>query len=253
MDKIKNKFYNLRYCPECLKEAGYFRKEWRLLFITICTMHKIYLLSDCPVCHKSIKLKHINIFQGISECSCGYKLAEAPKVKPNTKDLITLNKLNNIAKNGYFILDNQEQHSLGFFFIYRIIASKILKLRKNGMSYLEEFTPNELASLLTEAMDIFERWPDNFIQFCGDNKFAHKNKLLDGNRDSEDVPFWFREGMRQFLNQRYRKSEKEIDSMFKYLYKDKTPTLKEIQEVSGWNLSYGSEMQVKWLSSSLKK
>ena len=203
-DKVKNKFYNLRYCPECLEEAGYFRKEWRILFITICTKHKTYLLADCPVCHKPIKLKHINIFQSISECSCGYKLTEAPKVKHDTKDLATQNKLYSIANNGYFILDNQEQHSLGFFFIYRIIASKILKLRKNGISHLEEFTPKELSFLLTEAMNIFERWPDNFIQFCKDNELTHKNKLLDGNRDSKDIPFW--------------------------------------------NLSYGSEMRVKWLN-----
>ncbi|MCK9490724.1 MAG: hypothetical protein M0Q24_01430 [Sulfurimonas sp.] len=49
------------------------------------------------------------------------------------------------------------------------------------------------------------------------------------------------------MNTTYRRCEEEIDSMFKYLYKDKVPTLKEIQDISGWNLSYGSEMRIKWL------
>jgi len=246
-DKVKNKFYNLRYCPECLREATYFKLEWRLLYITICTKHKIYLNVDCPQCHQNIKLKHVNVFQNIDQCNCNYYLREAPKKKVKQKDLKTLNKLNNIATQGYIIINGKEEHSIGFFFIYRIITSKILKLRKSKISHLEELTPIELASLLTQAIDIFDNWPNNLIHFCKENKLSNKNKLLDGNRNSKDVPFWFIEGIEPIMKGSYRKSEEEVDFMFKYLYKDRKPTLHEIQEVSGWNLSYGSEMRVKWL------
>lgn len=246
-DKVKNKFYNLRYCPLCLKEALYFKQEWRLLYITICSKHKVYLLVDCQECHKSIKLKHINIFQDIYDCNCGYDLREASILKASINDLLTLHKFNDIAKNGHTLINGIEEHSLGFFFILRVLCKKILIVEKYKECYLEELTPQNLAALLTQAFDILDDWPNNLKHFCKKYKLTNTNRLLAGKRHHKDIPYWFKKEIDLFLNARYRKSEEEIDAMFRYLYKNKTPTLKEIEEVSGWNFSYGGEMRMKWL------
>lgn len=244
MNPVKNKFYNLRYCPECLKEAEYFKLEWRLLYVTICIKHKIYLHVDCPSCNRTIKLKHICLFQNISQCICGYDLKEAQKTKAVKEDIQTICKLNDIAKNGYFILNNKEWHSLGFFYVLRLLTVKLISV--NDFSHqLEELAPKDISSLLTQAVYILEDWPDNFIFFCKKNKLTHRAVLLN---NYKHVPFWFERGLDLAINTSYRKSEEEIDSMFKYLYKRKTPTLQEIKEISGWNFSYGSEMRMKWLS-----
>lgn len=42
----------LQYCPQCLRTDAtpYFRRCWRLGFVTVCTDHHCYLLDRCPAC-----------------------------------------------------------------------------------------------------------------------------------------------------------------------------------------------------------
>jgi len=42
----------LQYCPACLQDDAdpYFRREWRLAFVTVCPTHHQQLLDRCPVC-----------------------------------------------------------------------------------------------------------------------------------------------------------------------------------------------------------
>ena len=42
----------LQYCPHCLQEDAdpYFRRRWRLAFVTICPAHRQQLLDRCAVC-----------------------------------------------------------------------------------------------------------------------------------------------------------------------------------------------------------
>ncbi len=42
----------LQYCPQCLRADAtpYFRRCWRLGFVTVCTDHHCYLLDRCPAC-----------------------------------------------------------------------------------------------------------------------------------------------------------------------------------------------------------
>ena len=247
-DKVKNKFYNLRYCPLCLKEALHFKQEWRLLYITICSKHKAYLLVDCPECSRSIKLKHMNIFQNIYECVCGYDLREASTIKANRNDLLTVHKLNHIAKYGYTMINGIEEHSLGFFLVLRVLCKKILIVGKYKESYIEELTPQDLSLFLTKAVNILDDWPNNLKSFCKKYELTNTNKLLAGKRHDENIPFWFKKEIDLFLNARYRKNEEEVDAMFKYLYKNRIPTLKEIQKISGLNFSYGSEKRMNWLN-----
>lgn len=46
-----------QYCPECLAVDGlnpYFRRIWRLSFVTICPEHGRLLLDSCPVCDSPV-------------------------------------------------------------------------------------------------------------------------------------------------------------------------------------------------------
>lgn len=192
ISKVKNRFYNLRYCPECLREAEYFKLEWRLLYVTICRKHKIYLHTDCPSCHRLIKLKHICLLQNINQCICGYDLTTAPKIKSKQIDFKTLKKLNDIAKNGYYILNGKEEHSLGFFYILRLLITRVVDVNKLQYRHIEEIEPKELASLLIKAINILDDWPNNFISFCKKNKLTHRAVLLNSYRN---VPFWFERGL----------------------------------------------------------
>lgn len=45
-------YYGLQFCPKCLLEDGepYFRRKWRLAFITHCEKHHVMLLDQCTKC-----------------------------------------------------------------------------------------------------------------------------------------------------------------------------------------------------------
>ncbi len=46
----------LRYCPACLRESGYYRLDWRFLFLNGCSIHKCKLLEHCGHCNSLIPL-----------------------------------------------------------------------------------------------------------------------------------------------------------------------------------------------------
>lgn len=46
----------LQICPVCLGEKGYFRRLWRLAFMTCCPVHNVYLLDQCSCCESRIRI-----------------------------------------------------------------------------------------------------------------------------------------------------------------------------------------------------
>lgn len=56
-----------KYCPECLKESLYHRLYWDIRFVTVCTIHRKYLLESCVYCKKKSKVSRIVQ----DECKCG--------------------------------------------------------------------------------------------------------------------------------------------------------------------------------------
>lgn len=59
-----------KFCPACLREADYYRKNWDYYFINICPKHRIYLVDLCPSCNQKIKWNR----SSVSTCSCGYDI-----------------------------------------------------------------------------------------------------------------------------------------------------------------------------------
>jgi TniQ len=54
--KKYNRLFGLQFCRDCLleDEEPYFRRKWRLAFITHCEKHRAILLDRCPKCGASI-------------------------------------------------------------------------------------------------------------------------------------------------------------------------------------------------------
>src|SRR5438552_475194 len=54
----------LQYCPYCLHDDPdpYFRRRWRLTFVTVCPPHRCRLLDRCAACGAPC-----NIYQGSSD------------------------------------------------------------------------------------------------------------------------------------------------------------------------------------------
>jgi TniQ len=43
------------YCPQCLREAAYWRKNWLLRPYTVCSMHNSYLYESCGHCSQQLE------------------------------------------------------------------------------------------------------------------------------------------------------------------------------------------------------
>lgn len=48
--KLESVQHRESYCPECLREGFYIRREWRLAFYCYCTAHRRELIDACPRC-----------------------------------------------------------------------------------------------------------------------------------------------------------------------------------------------------------
>ena len=67
----------IRYCPLCLKadKIPYYRKMWRLGFVTICFTHKCFLENRCPSCHSKIAYYSLDWESDLRFCQkCGGNL-----------------------------------------------------------------------------------------------------------------------------------------------------------------------------------
>lgn len=51
----------LQYCPQCLQEDAdpYFRRRWRLAFVTVCDKHRRRLLDACPACDNPLNFHRL--------------------------------------------------------------------------------------------------------------------------------------------------------------------------------------------------
>lgn len=68
--------HGLQYCPDCLAEAPYFRRTWRLAFVTQCPIHHRVLLDACVRCDAPIVPHRHEWFP--TRCpSCGMDLAHS--------------------------------------------------------------------------------------------------------------------------------------------------------------------------------
>ena len=46
--------FGQQFCPECMKQDGYFKWSWRLAIVPICTIHGVILRDRCPHCQQPI-------------------------------------------------------------------------------------------------------------------------------------------------------------------------------------------------------
>lgn len=84
----KRSAYGQQFCPLCLKsdEVPYYRRTWRLAFMTICPTHDVLLHDRCPGCSAPLNFHRAEMGRGglddaleMSMChACGMELWQSP-------------------------------------------------------------------------------------------------------------------------------------------------------------------------------
>lgn len=203
---------NQRFCPVCLREDSivYFRKQWKILFNTVCLKHKCYLYESCPKCNSKIRItrmyKNEKSFQYCS--NCGFDLSTAREIAINKIDnigLIMIERLNIILDKGYLEFDRNIVYSFIYFetllqfgklilchnktkFIEELHFFKYLKLKKykSSINVFHQIPIKESFSLFFICDFLFRCYPENLKNYFKANNLSHWASL----KDMEDISFW---------------------------------------------------------------
>jgi hypothetical protein len=217
--KIKgsySKSHGLKYCPYCLRENNYFKKQWRLLFVNVCEKHNCYFLDRCPSCNNPItttkRKKGIKFFN-CPFCGFEFHKAESEKLPSQSNAVENQKKMLEILNNGYFIFENKPYYSIFYFWVVKKLAKLIyldeyrkndtlqteielhnypLKSKKEIKSrFIEDFLElKEGISLFTAIYDILKN-RESFDKFVKDNNLSFY--ILNTFKEGSDYnpPYWY--------------------------------------------------------------
>ena len=256
--KIRGTYPNLRglkYCPLCLKEKEFFKKEWRLSFYTICTKHKCFLIDECPQCKEPISIiKRKREIDSFNCWNCGYffKNSEIEFVHKESQSVNLLQNTIEILNKGYFRINNNYYYSIFYFQILRHISKLIYQHGYRNYALLKKecelhnilITDNKL--LKSKFMEETISLKDAFVVFTASikilttienfNSFIKSNNipiyLL--NRDMSYIPFWYKINIEKYYKQPYTPPFEEVKYAVQWMKRNNiNPSLKSLSELFG--------------------
>lgn len=198
------KLHGQQYCVACLLEDSipYFRKKWRLSFITICTKHNIHLHDSCLTCHSPVSFheasyKNRILAEELPNTICPYckkDYRNSSRTIPSnfSVQLLTLQKaLEQVVDHNFPLLKEYHPNSAyqffsGFHPILRLLCSnksggirlraEILKnTHRESMNIhhrsklkprFEALRQKERSQTIELAADLIIDWPSRFITYC---------------------------------------------------------------------------------------
>ena len=194
--------FPLQFCSLCLATGEpYFRKRWRVSFITVCSKHRCQLLDRCPKCGLPVNpMKHdvgyqaMHVRNELVHCyGCGFDLTQST-VQRADEDLTNETLwYESILKNGYVSLNSGDWiYSFCFFSILRHLMRVVLFKNEHLTEHTQKYDIDVLPHsyryrALCMLVKVFQQWPIKFIELCG----VHNIQYSDLSSVSErHLPFW---------------------------------------------------------------
>jgi hypothetical protein len=190
--------FGLQFCPLCLLEVPYFRRAWRLAFITLCERHHVLLLDRCTQCGSPINVLKSSYKRGrvlsvsdITKCySCNFNIIHAiptpiPRNLPQD-EFVLQGQLVKIIKEGSILRLKGKSIDIPLYFsrlhdLVRVLAfgelgetlrkgvSKRYKLPMFSVSQptkprcVELLSIRERLGLIGMAMRLIQEWPHDLF------------------------------------------------------------------------------------------
>lgn len=201
-----------QYCPACLAAGEpYFRRRWRLSFVTGCTAHGLVLLNRCVACDAPVNFNRAAYWvPKLSTCfNCGGNLADglAAALRLDRQELAAQRHLQYTIVRGYLDLDDfGPVYSNRYLAGYRVLCRVLLSprghtalaalTRENALPSLDlktlgedniDFAPIELRRhVVLASWKLLRHWPEGFTVFCGEQRIRGS----DLRRDGPELPYW---------------------------------------------------------------
>jgi len=177
---IKTTYWNLhhrRWCPDCLREYGYWKAEWLLTLQVGCLIHQRLLQDHCPLCAQPVSW-----YSGeLLHCRCGQTLTEG-MTEPLSDALTMITELISTkftsACCGQLPLDTGTQPASTL--LADLYLARLLDLLWALGCYVHHRSLNKplkvqnhhriaiVLPILTSAATILGDWPDSFRRFMGE-------------------------------------------------------------------------------------
>ena len=245
--------YGLQFCPRCLSDGAdtevYYRRAWRLAFVTFCEQHRVSLLDRCPRCSAAINFHRNELGdrrkwmpESVTLChACRYDLRETPVdlvERPSDCRILEFQQsLTKIMQRGWAQVP---EHGTVYSHLYFTVLRQLMKICATGKraARLREALRRELRietpvststnrypeierldilerrKLLAMARHLLDEWPRTFIQICQANKVWSAALL----RDLDPSPFWYWSVVHDYLYRvSYTPSDREIRSAIDHL------------------------------------
>jgi hypothetical protein len=188
----------LMYCPWCLQsdEVAFYRRTWRLAFVTVCTAHGTTLCDTCPHCTSAVIPHRVDIGRSgatprdrsfIRCWKCGFNLSSAVAAKCDDQLLVFTRKLETVVDSGFVHWDgNPSLHSMPYFAGLRVLARFAAKEERARQGPIETLILADRQAVLLSLARLQESWPSNFLTAVKQTRTTYSDIV--GAR--EILPFW---------------------------------------------------------------
>lgn len=243
----------LQYCPACLATDAkpYFRRHWRLAFVTSCTIHGTLLHDRCPHCQAPV---HQHAAASAIHCfKCGNGLCEPNLAVARHDHLTWQHALETSLILGWMQLGDEHLRSHIVFAIVRQVATLLVNGRFS--SALRHATardwggdpspyPKPTARQPFEYLDVIERhrlfdmverlicgWPFRFVHSCLEAGM-HRSQAI---KDMPTPPFAYEQVMRAYMDATpYYATEAEVAAAAAWLRRTKgRATYRDLRAICG--------------------
>lgn len=251
--------YGLQFCGECLAEdeKPYYRRSWRLAFMTVCEKHQILLHDRCPNCQTPVNFHRNELgdrykwtADSTTRCHlCEYDLRSSPTVTMSVNSHLVdfQRQLTSTLERGWISIPKHGSiHShLYFTVLHQLMRMLATKGKAAGLREIaareyeidlppsqpvssgrdiERLSVRERVALVAICNRLLSNWPNEFVRFCREHRVWSASLL----RDLEHAPFWYWKVVHDELYRiGYTPSDIEVQSVITHLVKTERPLNKK--------------------------
>ncbi|NJR79348.1 TniQ family protein [Sphingomonas corticis] len=243
----------LQYCPACLATDAkpYFRRRWRLAFVTSCTTHGQLLRDRCPQCDAPV---HQHAAASAVHCfKCGGELCEQAATVARHDHIAWQSMLEAALERGWGPLGDEHLRAHVAFAIVRQVAALLVNGRhaqalrqvvardwggdpapyekptaRQPFEYLDVADRHRLFDMVERLM---RGWPHRFVHSCLEAGM-HRSHAI---KDMPNPPFAYERVMRAYMDATpYQATEPEVAAAAAWLRRTRgKATYRDLRAICG--------------------
>lgn len=197
---------SLMYCPQCLRTDPYsfYRKAWRISWVTTCGVHGLKLLDRCPQCNAPIAPHRVDMkwrmqtsVGSVLHCcchQCGADLRWAQAPVATAEELSAESWVEHALQFGWVAMGDSVVYASAFFAgITALVLAIHGRIQWQGL----DMSPlQQRRDLISGACSLLPEWPTRFLQRCAEKHWT----AVDLAPSRKQLPYWLHKVVKQTID-----------------------------------------------------